>query len=214
MDRELFSKILELKKRYGHEPPFGEVRRIFGYLRPFSHKKRLVHWDEQLRIAIGTEMRVGLKEDFDFRGARGRTLHDCQFFEVIVKKGDEIVEVVRRPIRRAFSQLVELTREIDLGVRIEEVAVPLIDKLSHIYRCDKNDYAPSTFWGKEVSYLLCYKCTDWIDWLYLYGENIKGLDEKEILSFIERVCRKKERNDAIIRKMKEIVAPYILAARL
>ena len=91
------------------------VYNIFYELRPLSHKFRVVKTISLKRYSYTYKMRLGIGTWFRVASSWQKYGSDAdrrEVFDIVRSHGDEILDYLRRPIRKDFSQLVTLTKQL------------------------------------------------------------------------------------------------------
>jgi len=222
---DLWSKLEEARNLFDDNLLF-EVGKIFSALKPFSYKKITVPIEEQgvkKALVIGSSIYVGDYTEIVYLGRRYAP-QEKRLAKYIIKYADEVRPYVRRSIREDFSELAELARELRTPPPHVEISRKGDFRIWNLeqttaYRCSEillTSYSSSPLFalilkrGEEIcghlypidfKYPTCYILT----LIEHYGVLYEML--KEYYSKLSKVI---ENNNKILRKMKEIAAPYFL----
>jgi len=202
------------------------VREYFEVLKPFSHKKRVItwyydqYWHKYYCVVVSKNLTRGFEGHVSEKGARGYRMWDDDFFKAIVDVGDEIAKVVRKPIRDAFSKLVELTRKLETPQK----ALVVLEGEFRVFITKRYVTFRQLKVSSEEPYVLVFTdpITEW-DWereRIRLGDGLLPIEDiyddvkRALLELERRVIDAKKHNEEIFRRMRQVVAPYALANNL
>lgn len=203
------------------------VYKFFNALRPLSHKFKEV-CDVELYsysyvLGVGEWFRI---KDY-YHQKYGSFLGSYDLLYVVREYGDLIKPHVRRPVREAFSELVDLAKELipyeeivfKINVPEVEVYFPVVVngevKLEQetVYKIEMSTVHP-----KEL--MLHVKGREWPRRAWLELSELPTLED--IMDYVVELYRRAdaelseviEHNNRVLKRMKKVVMPYMISGSL
>ncbi|MCD6209534.1 MAG: hypothetical protein J7J01_01330 [Methanophagales archaeon] len=223
--KELMNRVWKLVKKISYYK--YEAIKLFGYFKPFSYKRRVIPLG-------GGYLIVGnlIYETFWSDQRRYPTLEEV--FRTFVRYGDEVVPYVRRTIREELAEFHTLAKSLTAELYFDENIVTREGEFRVLILNPHVKYK-----GSLISYEAFDKISIRVDLTYPPGTfriilfndgNIRSVEDigtvlvnslrfLELYDVLADMCdeayqklqAKKERCEEIVRKMREIAAPFVLS---
>jgi len=194
------------------------VEDLFSTLKPFCMRKvcvNVVDDGDPITYEIG---RKYIRE----RGSWEHALHTVKFVNAIRKHGEKIAAVVRKAIAKEFKELAELTKELIWaeGGYFVVVRDDTFEVLrSYNVPCELATYSHAcitsgspwkiTFYNQKPEESNSTEMS--INSVFVL-DHYYDLVEDMLLELRKKVAEAKEKNEEVLKKMREAVAPYAIAA--
>ena len=191
---------------------YNKVYHCFHALQPLSHKLReAVSKDGNTKIMVGKWIR-----EKRFWHTFGSEVTDCErFFYIIREHGESISRCVRRPIRKDFFTLAELTKKL---VPYEHLTVSKrVDKdVKTIFLFDDVSITPhraeyieiETIAPRELKIGSLTVGLNYAGNVVTYEDLIDDILELQS-ELVQKIDEAKRHNEALLEQMKELVAPLV-----
>ncbi|RLJ03350.1 MAG: hypothetical protein DRP11_00975 [Candidatus Aenigmatarchaeota archaeon] len=217
-------KALAWECRYDWWELACEVETIFSVLKPFNTRRNSIRIpidkENVLEYEVGRE-NVRRKMLYIYSGnayvVNSKTLKNIEFVDAIREHGEEIASLVRKKIADEFAKLVALTKELawtDIKVVRKGVFTFMLgiqEAGPFRYVCITADYPDQVlFYDEDPNISKKARGSVFIEDVVAL-EDLYDLIEDMLLELRKKVSEAKKRNEEILRKMKEVVAPYAVA---
>jgi len=217
-------KALAWECRYDRWALASEVETIFSVLKPFSTRRNSVKIsidkEKILEYEVGRE-NIYRKTLYIVSGnayvVDSEKLRDVKFVDAIKAHGEEIIPLVRKKIADVFARLVALTEELAWEEFLQvsrdgEFTVLLRGKEMGTYQraLITSAYPAEVHFENPKDISSRNSVSVFIDDVPAL-EDYYDLIEDMLLELHRKVSEAKKRNEEILRKMKEVVAPHAVA---